>query len=508
MPVYTREQRQSAVELFIECKSHAAVANALGYPSRWALDRWHQEFLDTGAVKESRPKWFKFSEEQKRTAVAHYLENGRNLSATVRALGYPSRALLGTWTEELPPGERKRQRSTLGCSTEQKLDAVLALCAKDTTADKLALEQGVDKTSLYAWRRQLLGEEPDTIMADISDGQLPDDVESLQKMKDSLAKDLRRLKLELAVHRGAIELVKEDPGADPKRLTNKEKTILIDALRTDYGLRELLGFLHLARSSYFYQRKAMSLPDKYEKLRARIAELFGENQGRYGYRRIHGLLRREGTAVSEKTVRAIMRDTGLTVACKRRRKYSSYQGEDNPAADNIINRDFTAQTPNLKWLTDLTEFHIPAGKVYLSPIVDCFDGMLVSWTIGTRPDAELVNTMLDSAIGTLGEGERPLLHNDRGCHYRWPGWIERTTKAGIIRSMSKKGCSPDNAACEGVFGRIKNEMFYNRSWAGVSIEEFIAILDAYLRWYNETRIKVSLGAMSPLEYRQSLGLAA
>lgn len=506
--MYTKEQRQRAVGLFIECKSHTAVANALGYPSRWALDRWHQEYLDNGAVKESRTKWFKFSEEQKRIAVAHYLENGRNLSATVRALGYPSRTLLGTWAEELASGERKRQRSTLKYSTEQKLDAVLSLCARDKTVDDIALEQGIDKVSLYTWRRQLLGEEPETIMAGITDGQLPDDVESLQKMKDSLKKDLRRLKLELAVHRGAIELVKKDPGADPKRLTNKEKTILVDALRTDFGLRELLDFLYLARSSYFYQRKAMSLPGKHEKLRTRIAELSGENKGRYGYRRIHGLLRREGTTVSEKTVRAIMRDTGLTVARKRRRKYSSYQGEDSPAADNIINRDFTAETPNLKWLTDLTEFHIPAGKVYLSPIVDCFDGMLVSWTIGTRPDAELVNTMLDLAIDTLGEDEHPLLHNDRGCHYRWSGWIARTDEAGIIRSMSMKGCSPDNAACEGVFGRIKNEMFYDRPWAGVSIEEFTAILDEYLHWYNEKRIKVSLGALSPLEYRQSLGLAA
>ncbi len=76
-------------------------------------------------------------------------------------------------------------------------------------------------------------------------------------------------------------------------------------------------------------------------------------------------------------------------------------------------------------------------------------------------------------------------------------------KAGLQRLMSKKGCSPDNAACEGFFGRLKNEMFYNRSWVGVSLEEFIDILDEYLVWYNEKRIKLSLGAMSPLEYRQS-----
>ncbi len=80
--------------------------------------------------------------------------------------------------------------------------------------------------------------------------------------------------------------------------------------------------------------------------------------------------------------------------------------------------------------------------------------------------------------------------------------------AGLQRSMSRKGCSPDNSACEGFFGRLKNERFYNRNWSGVTIEQFIEILNEYLSWYNEIRIKTSLGNMSPLEYRRNLGLAA
>ena len=162
--------------------------------------------------------------------------------------------------------------------------------------------------------------------------------------------------------------------------------------------------------------------------------------------------------------------------------------------------------PNEKWLTDITEFAIPAGKVYLSPIVDCFDGLLVNWNISTSPDALLVNSMLDDAAKLLSVGEKPIIHSDRGVHYRWPGWIDRMEKNGFIRSMSKKGCSPDNSACEGVFGRIKNEMFYNADWSGVNISEFIGILNDYLYWYNEKRIKKSLGYLSPIEYRHRLGL--
>lgn len=161
---------------------------------------------------------------------------------------------------------------------------------------------------------------------------------------------------------------------------------------------------------------------------------------------------------------------------------------------------------NEKWLTDITEFAIPAGKVYLSPIVDCFDGLLVNWNISTSPDALLVNSMLDDAAKLLSVGEKPIIHSDRGVHYRWPGWIDRMEKNGFIRSMSKKGCSPDNSACEGLFGRIKNEMFYNADWSGVNISEFIGILNDYLYWYNEKRIKKSLGYLSPIEYRHRLGL--
>ena len=161
---------------------------------------------------------------------------------------------------------------------------------------------------------------------------------------------------------------------------------------------------------------------------------------------------------------------------------------------------------NEKWLTDITEFAIPSGKVYLSPIVDCFDGLLVNWNISTSPDALLVNSMLDDAAKLLSVGEKPIIHSDRGVHYRWPGWIDRMEKNGFIRSMSKKGCSPNNSACEGVFGRIKNEMFYNADWSGVNISEFIGILNDYLYWYNEKRIKKSLGYLSPIEYRHRLGL--
>lgn len=141
-----------------------------------------------------------------------------------------------------------------------------------------------------------------------------------------------------------------------------------------------------------------------------------------------------------------MREDHLIVPYIRKKKYNSYLGEISPEVENIINRDFGAGQPNTKWLTDLTEFHISAGKIYLSPMNDCFDGYIVAWTIGTSPDADLVNNMLEETLSTLEVGEHPIVHSDRGFHYRWSGWIELINKTGLTRSMSKKGCYPDNSA--------------------------------------------------------------
>lgn len=237
-----------------------------------------------------------------------------------------------------------------------------------------------------------------------------------------------------------------------------------------------------------------------------MADIFEENYRCYDYRRLHAMLRGNNRVISEKVVRRLMAEEQLVVKRTRRRRYNSYCGEIGPAPDNLLARDFSSCRPNEKWLTDITEFQLPAGKVYLSPVIDCFDGLVVSWSIGTRPDATLVNTMLDDALDTLNEHDKPVIHSDRGGHYRWPGWLERINTSGLIRSMSRKGCSSDNAACEGFFGRIKNEMFYGRDWAGITLEKFICFLDRYIRWYNEKRIKLSLGAMSPVKYRQHLGI--
>ena len=311
----------------------------------------------------------------------------------------------------------------------------------------------------------------------------------------------------IAYYEKAAEILKKEMGNNLKEFSNQEKAMVIIALRDKYPVKRILEVFAMAKSSYCYQQKQIKKENKIVKIKERIKILFFENHKRYGYRRIHLLLKREGIIISEKIVRSIMKEENLIVRAIRQKKYNSYLGEISPAVPNEVQRDFHADKPNKKWLTDITEFKIGEEKVYLSPIIDCFDGMPITWTVGTSPNAELVNTMLDNAIALLKGNEHPIVHSDRGCHYRWPGWIQRMNEAGLTRSMSKKGCSPDNSACEGFFGRMKNEMFYGEKWDKISVEEFISIINQYMQWYRDKRIKLSLGGLSPMEYRRSLGIA-
>ena len=508
--MYSYEERLRAVQLYIKLGKRIGLAiRQLGYPTKNALKAWHREYeqrLDLPAGYVRQPL---YSQTRKEQAVGHYLEHGRCIAATIRMLGYPSRSLLSEWLRELNPEART---SVAGRPQElapaDKESAVVALCMRPASAQAVADAVGVSRGSLYKWKNQLLGHEAPASMKRQQDPPASPDRVELEQQLETLQRDIRRLQLEKDLLKKANELLKKELGIDRQSLTNREKTQLVDALRPIYTLTELLCEVGLPRSSYFYHRAQMVIADKYVDVRQAMANIFERNYRCYGYRRMQASLADQSVTISEKVVRRLMKEECLIAATSKRRRYGSYMGEISPAADNLLNRNFSASAPNEKWLTDITEFQIPAGKVYLSPVIDCFDGMVVSWSIGTSPNAELVNTMLDAAINKVTvSGDRPMVHSDRGGHYRWPGWLSRIAEAKLVRSMSRKGCSPDNAACEGFFGRMKIEMFFSRNWLSTTIEEFVAALDAYIHWYNEARIKMSLGFRSPTEHRRSLGIA-
>ena len=509
--MYSYEDRLRAVRLYIKLGKRVGLTiRQLGYPTENALKGWYLEYeaghvLPAGYVRQPR-----YSQAQKDRAVEHYLGHRRCIAATIKSLGYPSRDSLSAWIEPHHPQGRAHVAGRVPeLASEAKQSAVIALCMRPASAQAVADAVGVSRGSLYKWKNQLLGHKSTAPMKRQQDAPASPDRVELERQVEALQRDIRRLQLEKDLLKKANELLKKELGIDRQHLTNREKTQLVDALRAAYTLAELLCELDLPRSSYFYHRARLEVADKYAEVRQAMTDIFERNYRCYGYRRIHASLSDQSVSISEKVVRRLMKQERLVAATSKRRRYGSYMGEISPAPENLLNRDFSAGAPNEKWLTDITEFQIPAGKVYLSPMIDCFDGMVVSWSIGTRPNADLVNTMLDAAIDTVAaSGERPVVHSDRGGHYRWPGWLSRIAEAKLVRSMSRKGYSPDNAACEGFFGRLKIEMFFARDWLSTTIEEFVAALDAYIGWYNDARIKSSLGFRSPAEHRRSLGIAA
>lgn len=277
------------------------------------------------------------------------------------------------------------------------------------------------------------------------------------------------------------------------------KAEAVTSLKADYPLAALLDVADLARSTFFYHDGKGDQPDPQAGLKAAIDKAFTDAHGRYGHRRIHTELTRQGWQVAKKTVLTLMRALGLTCRVRRRRRYSAFQGEVGAIAANHLDRDFTAQAPNQKWVTDVTEFRVAQHKVYLSPIIDLFDRSVISHQWSLSPNLALTNTSLSMAIATLAPGQHPLVHSDQGFQYQHRSWRALLEDANATQSMSRKGNCHDNAVAENFFGHLKSEMFHHNRFD--TLEAFTTALDDYIHWYNNHRISTTLGGLSPAQYR-------
>lgn len=271
------------------------------------------------------------------------------------------------------------------------------------------------------------------------------------------------------------------------------------ALKADFPLPVLLQVAGLARSTFFYHQARLQAPDPQEALKAALTRIFTMNHGRYGHRRIHIELLKQGWTVAKKTVLKLMRSLGLVCKVRRKKRYNSYQGEQGSIAPNVLNREFDADAPSQKWVTDVTEFSVGDRKLYLSPVMDLFDRQIISYTIGSSPNLELTNTSLRQALATLEDGQQPLVHSDQGFQYRHVTWRVLLEGAGAVQSMSRKGNCYDNAVMENFFGHLKEELFHHVRF--LSTDALAAALHEYIRWYNTERISTKLKGLSPVQYR-------
>ena len=243
----------------------------------------------------------------------------------------------------------------------------------------------------------------------------------------------------------------------------------------------------------------MRVPDKYKGVKAEIIKIYYENKGRYGYRRITTEVHNHGFSINHKTVQRLMKELGL-VCRVRIKKYRSYKGEVGKIAPNLLNRNFYAEKPNQKWVTDVTEFSLFGQKMYLSPILDLHNGYLVSYTISDRPVLGMITSMLEKAFETIPDETGLILHSDQGWQYQHKQYQRMLRRKGIRQSMSRKGNCLDNAVMENFFGLLKSELFYLQEFR--SLDHFKQELVDYLDYYNNRRIKAKLKGLPPALHRQ------
>ena len=290
-----------------------------------------------------------------------------------------------------------------------------------------------------------------------------------------------------------------------RRATPAQKTLVVQKLRQKHALSILLSIAQLPRATFYYHLKQMQREDKYASVKEEIAAIYHENRGRYGYRRITAELRKRKFSVNHKTVQRLMKKLGL-VCRVRMKKYRSYKGEVGKIAPNLLNRDFRAEKPNQKWVTDVTEFSLFGEKLYLSPILDLHSNDLVSYTISDRPVLSMVTTMLNEAFAKIPDGTNLILHSDQGWQYQHKQYQRMLREKGIRQSMSRKGNCLDNAVIENFFGLLKSELLYLQEFR--SMEHFKLELIEYLDYYNNRRIKAKLKGLPPAIHRQQALSAA
>jgi putative transposase len=265
-----------------------------------------------------------------------------------------------------------------------------------------------------------------------------------------------------------------------------------------HPLEGLLELAKLPRSTFYYRQKAATRPDRHAALKEAIKVIFDSHKGRYGYRRVTAQLRQSGQRVNHKTVQSLMAGIGLK-SLVRPKKYRSYRGEVGRTAPDLLQRKFSADRANRKWVTDVTEFSVAGEKLYLSPVMDLYNGEIVAFETAQRPRFKLVNSMLTKALARLGENERPILHSDQGWQYQMPAFQRRLEARGLAQSMSRKGNCLDNAPMESFFAILKSELFHPEKFE--TVQSLDTAIERYIDYYNYHRIKLKLKGLAPVQYR-------
>ncbi|MFR6294629.1 MAG: IS3 family transposase [Thomasclavelia ramosa] len=300
------------------------------------------------------------------------------------------------------------------------------------------------------------------------------------------------------------EYLKKLRAAVQKRKNQQSKKVtIVCELQLKYSLKILLKISGLKRSTYYYTLSKTNKDMKNDEIMNIIIHIFYTHKERYGYRRITLELRNMGYTINHKKVKRLMSIMGLYGQTPKAR-YKSYKGDMNGTTKNLLlskvvdeekhktyyDRNFNTTRCNEIWSTDVSEFHIAAGKLYLSPILDLHNREIVSFNISKSPNFEQIKDMLKQAFDKYDNLEGLKFHSDQGWQYQMQSYHEMLEEKRIQQSMSRKGNCLDNSPMENFFGRMKNEMFYGYEYSFKTLDDLKVAMEEYIDYYNKNTIKI------------------
>ena len=417
-------------------------------------------------------KYTNYSPEYKLSAINRVLVNGENINAVSLELGLTNRSILDQWIKSYIENgynvvtKKKGRPSTRGKEKEDSRRAGEG----ERTPSRTAVEE--DRRSRILKKIVCLN----------SQGRKED--------KERLTEAVTELRQELKC---SLDFILETINSN-------------DSLPS------------LPRSDYYYWKNRTDPDAKNSDLMDAITTIYTDNHKRYGYRRITLQLKKDGWTVNHKTVKRLMSKLKL-YGITPRAKYKSYKGDFNGTVDNKLLyksvdtkrhrteyiRDFSTTDVNEKWTTDISEFHIAAGKLYLSPILDMHNREIVSYNISKSPNYMQITDMLNKAFNKFDDLSNLIFHSDQGWQYQMFQYHKALRERGITQSMSRKGNCLDNSPMENFFGKMKNEMFYGHEYEFKTLEQLQKAMEEYIEYYNKERIQVKLKGLTPCQARnQSL----
>lgn len=279
----------------------------------------------------------------------------------------------------------------------------------------------------------------------------------------------------------------------------------MESLSTVYPITELCKALGVSRSGY-YKYSSTRNKNRDKVMKERIGTIYKQRKGIYGYRRIQAeLLRQFGCRVNHKKVLRIMQSLGLKAIIRRKRTYvTTYQAKksDGRVADNLLKRDFAAQQPNQKWVTDVTQYRIGEERIYLSAIKDLCTHEIVAYQISTRNDNALVLETFKKAFEMQKDVTGLIVHSDQGYQYTSHAYHDMLPTVGAQISMSRRGNCLDNASIESFFSHLKAEALYPYDIR--DLQDAQRRIEDYIHFYNKERLQLKLNKLTPNEFRRQL----